>query len=100
MAKERREQSRQWSVIHLVEGTPENTYTESEMGQSCAVYKRSAQEKSRMAMRYVTAATRSRRPSEFKGLSMVSPATVLKELFELLEDYSPVWYTEETTIVQ
>ena len=25
-----------------------------------------------------------------------NPATVLKELFELLEDYAPVWYTEET----
>lgn len=25
----------------------------------------------------------------------LDPATVLRELFELLEDYSPVWYTEE-----
>jgi hypothetical protein len=25
----------------------------------------------------------------------VNPATVLLELFELLEDYSPVWYTDD-----
>jgi hypothetical protein len=29
------------------------------------------------------------------GLTLVNPATVLRELFELLEDYAPVWYTEE-----
>jgi hypothetical protein len=28
-------------------------------------------------------------------LTLLNPATVLRELFELLEDYSPVWYTEE-----
>jgi hypothetical protein len=28
-------------------------------------------------------------------LSRLNPATVLRELFELLEDYSPIWYTEE-----
>ena len=28
-------------------------------------------------------------------LSILDPMTVLRELFELLEDYSPVWYTEE-----
>jgi len=25
----------------------------------------------------------------------VSPMTVLRELYELLEDYAPVWYSEE-----
>ncbi len=25
----------------------------------------------------------------------VTPSVVLKELFELLEDYAPMWYTEE-----
>lgn len=25
-----------------------------------------------------------------------NPMTVLRELFELLEDYSPAWYSEET----
>jgi hypothetical protein len=25
----------------------------------------------------------------------ITPVTVLQELFELLEDYSPVWYTQE-----
>jgi hypothetical protein len=29
------------------------------------------------------------------ALPALDPATVLRELFELLEDYSPVWYTEE-----
>ncbi len=32
---------------------------------------------------------------ERKPVAVVNPATVLRELFELLEDYSPVWYTEE-----
>ena len=31
-----------------------------------------------------------------KPVSAVNQATVLRELFELLEDYSPIWYTEET----
>ena len=30
------------------------------------------------------------------GLTLLNPATVLRELFELLEDYAPAWYTEET----
>jgi hypothetical protein len=29
------------------------------------------------------------------GLTLLNPATVLRELFELLEDYAPAWYTEE-----
>lgn len=33
---------------------------------------------------------------ERKPVAMVNQAAVLRELFELLEDYSPVWYTEET----
>lgn len=28
--------------------------------------------------------------------SSLSPMMVLRELFELLEDYSPTWYKEET----
>ena len=35
------------------------------------------------------------RGRERASLSLVDPATVLKELVELLEDYAPVWYTEE-----
>ena len=31
-----------------------------------------------------------------KPVAMVTQAAVLRELIELLEDYSPVWYTEET----
>ncbi len=31
-------------------------------------------------------------PLSLQGLD---PATVLRELFELLEDYSPIWYTEQ-----
>jgi hypothetical protein len=27
--------------------------------------------------------------------SSSEPLTILRELFELLEDYSPTWYTEE-----
>ena len=26
---------------------------------------------------------------------LLSPKAILKELYELLEDYGPVWYTEE-----
>lgn len=26
----------------------------------------------------------------------ITPVAVLQELFELLEDYSPIWYTQET----
>lgn len=37
-----------------------------------------------------------REQHERKPLAVVTPATMLQELFELLEDYSPVWYTEET----
>ncbi len=36
--------------------------------------------------------------ASFETLQQVqqaSPAVVLRELFELLEDYSPVWYSEE-----
>jgi hypothetical protein len=29
-------------------------------------------------------------------LERVTPMVALKDLFELLEDYSPMWYTEET----
>lgn len=25
----------------------------------------------------------------------VDPASILRELFELLQDYAPIWYTEE-----
>jgi hypothetical protein len=32
---------------------------------------------------------------EPKPLSPLNTDTVLRELFDLLEDYSPVWYTEE-----
>lgn len=32
---------------------------------------------------------------ERKPVAVVNPATVLLELFELLEDYSPVWYTDD-----
>ena len=28
-------------------------------------------------------------------LRPITPAAVLQELFELLEDYSPMWYTQE-----
>jgi hypothetical protein len=28
--------------------------------------------------------------------SVVNPTAVLRELFELLEDYGPAWYTQET----
>jgi hypothetical protein len=28
--------------------------------------------------------------------SQITPAAVLQELFELLEDYSPIWYTQES----
>jgi hypothetical protein len=30
-----------------------------------------------------------------RRLMPITPAAVLQELFELLEDYSPVWYTQE-----
>ena len=35
------------------------------------------------------------RPGDRATLKLVNPATVLKELFELLEDDAPIWYTEE-----
>jgi hypothetical protein len=37
-------------------------------------------------------------PVRMEGYRMerVTPLVALKELFELLEDYSPMWYTEET----
>jgi hypothetical protein len=28
-------------------------------------------------------------------LKPITPVAVLQELFELLEDYSPIWYTQE-----
>jgi hypothetical protein len=34
-------------------------------------------------------------PGKPTTLSLVNSTTVLKELFELLEEYSPVWYTED-----
>jgi hypothetical protein len=34
------------------------------------------------------------RPGE-AGLTLLNPSNVLRELFELLEDYAPAWYTEE-----
>jgi hypothetical protein len=37
----------------------------------------------------------SRESHEHQPATSLNPATVLLELFELLEDYSPVWYTEE-----
>lgn len=37
-------------------------------------------------------------PVRMEGYRMerVTPIAALRELFELLEDYSPMWYTEET----
>lgn len=35
-------------------------------------------------------------PLEGRRVERVTPIEALKELFELLEDYSPMWYSEET----
>lgn len=34
------------------------------------------------------------RPEMFTSQS-VEPLSILRDLFELLEDYAPIWYTEE-----
>ena len=34
------------------------------------------------------------RANTFRG-QQVDPLAVLRECFELLEDYAPIWYTEE-----
>lgn len=34
-------------------------------------------------------------PTNDKRPNPITPAAVLQELFELLEDYSPIWYTQE-----
>ena len=34
-------------------------------------------------------------PDQHDGLEASDPKSVLQELFELLEDYGPVWYTAE-----
>lgn len=34
-------------------------------------------------------------PSQDIVVKTATPASVLQELFELLEDYGPAWYTEE-----
>ena len=34
-------------------------------------------------------------PEKRKAPAALNPITVLRELFELLEDYAPAWYSEE-----
>jgi len=35
------------------------------------------------------------KPARHDGLEASNPKPVLEELFELLEDYGPIWYTAE-----
>ncbi len=34
-------------------------------------------------------------PANIFAAQSIEPLAVLRELFELLEDYAPIWYTEE-----
>jgi hypothetical protein len=43
----------------------------------------------------VISSARKSSPENPNEIQSVSPNTALKELFDLLENYSPTWYTEE-----
>jgi len=96
MAKGTPAQSRQSSAIHLIQEHDAPTMLSPDIAPARTPFLPGKfPEMSGTAMRHLKNASRTSTPGERTILSMVNPATVLKELFELLEDYGPVWYTEE-----
>jgi len=96
MAKGTRAQPRQSSAIHLIQEDAAPTILNPDVAPGREhLPSRWFPEMSGMAMHHLKKASRTSTSDERTILSMVNPATVLKELFELLEDYAPVWYTEE-----
>jgi hypothetical protein len=98
MAKEILAQSSPSSAIHIV---PEDG-TATILNQDLAEHRTPRallpfpREISPTKVQHLAMGSRANGPGKGAALSLVNPVTVLKELFELLEDYSPVWYTEES----
>ena len=97
MAKEIRAQLRPSSAIQIVQedGTPTILNRDLAEDRTPRSLLQFPQGISPTLMHHLTSGSRASMSGRGAALGLVSPAAVLKELFELLEDYAPVWYTEE-----
>jgi hypothetical protein len=96
MGKETPVQSRQPRTIRFVQEDGALTISNPELaaGRTPGLIMRFPQD-TPTVMHHLKGASRSSGPREGAPLSLLNPATVLKKLYELLEHYAPVWYTEE-----
>lgn len=96
MSKQTCAQSRQTSAIHLVKEERSSRILHSGVtpGARLLLAEGLAGESSTAILR-LKEAGRLNAGRDRATLTLVNPATVLRELYELLEDYAPVWYTEE-----
>ena len=91
MAKGMRAHSRPSSAIHLIKEDGAPAILNPDRG-SLRVHRpeRTRQEKSGTAMRLLNEESRTGASRESKVFGTPGPATVLRELFELLEEFAPV----------
>lgn len=92
MANARQEPSDQPREVHLV---PEKRVTPEIARDPFRRSRRAHQQKCAIVPDALSAAFTSTEIREGAHSTRLSPTTVLRELFELLEDYAPAWYTEE-----
>lgn len=97
MENARREQSRASLSIHLVPKKGSNTAVLQDVSADPlqSLSRREPQPGSAISIQFSSADHGSTVSRGLVSLSVLDPVTVLRELFELLEDYSPVWYSEE-----
>ena len=96
MQSARREPSLQSRSIHLVPKKARDTDVNEEVWEDTFYLTlRLPQQNPMIPADSLSADSMSTEAADRAPLPALDPATVLRELFELLEDYSPVWYSED-----